>query len=180
MTSPDLDRLEMRYAESADVPRIVELIEGAYRGDSSRAGWTTEADLLDGQRTDPEEVFEILQDADARLLLAVLDGSIVGCVLVRRELAGAYIGMFSVRPTLQALGLGRTLLKEAERRAKDEFLATKARMTVIEQRNELIAWYERRGYRNTRHVEPFPYGNPRFGLPKRPDLRFVVLEKSLD
>lgn len=180
MSNPMLDRLQLRYAQSTDTNQLVELIESAYRGDSSRAGWTTEADLLDGQRTDPDEVATILRDTDARLLLALLDGQIVGCVLLRRESAGAYIGMFSVRPTMQAMGLGRALLSEAERRAKEEFSATKARMTVIEQREELIAWYERRGYRNTMVTEPFPYGNPRFGLPKRDDLRFVVLEKPLD
>ena len=53
------------------------------------------------------------------------------------------------------------------------------RMTVIDIRDELIAFYERRGYRRTGIKKPFPYGDARFGLPKRDDLRFEVLEKPL-
>jgi ribosomal protein S18 acetylase RimI-like enzyme len=105
---------------------------------------------------------------------------LVGSVLVRQEGAGtSHIGMFAVRPALQGSGVGRQLLAEAERVARAEQDALRIKMTVIEQRRELIAWYERRGYRETGATEPFPYGNPRFGLPKRGDLRFSVLEKRL-
>ena len=171
--------LEFRCATFADVTDVVVLVESAYRGDASRAGWTTEADLLDGQRTDTEELAGILKDTDARLLLATRGSEIVGCVLLRREATGAYIGMLAVRPLLQALGVGKRLLAEAENRARIEFGAKRSRMTVIEQRQDLIAWYVRRGYFVTTRTEPFPYGNPRFGLPRRTDLRFVVLEKPL-
>jgi ribosomal protein S18 acetylase RimI-like enzyme len=177
-TAVDQDA-ELRRANSGDLPQIVELVESAYRGDSSRIGWTTEADLLGGQRTDIDEVEEIVTDPDSRLLVLVRHGRIIGCVLVRREPTTAYIGMLAVRPELQSKGVGRLLLAEAERHALAEFGCGRARMTVIEQRSELIAWYERRGYENTSRIEPFPYGEPRFGLPKRDDLRFVVLEKSL-
>jgi ribosomal protein S18 acetylase RimI-like enzyme len=170
--------VEFRCATFADSADVVALVESAYRGDASRAGWTTEADLLDGQRTDAEELVCILKDTDSRLLLAARGCEIVGCVLVRREAAGAYIGMLAVRPFLQALGIGKRLLAEAEERARIEFAAKRARMTVIELRQDLIAWYVRRGYLVTTRTEPFPYGNPRFGLPRRPDLRFVVLEKA--
>jgi ribosomal protein S18 acetylase RimI-like enzyme len=91
----------------------------------------------------------------------------------------AQIGMFAVRPTLQSRGLGSALLAEAERVARAELAAGHAEMTVIEQRLDLLPWYERRGYRRTGATEPFPYGNPRFGLPRRPDLRFLVLAKPL-
>ena len=173
------EELEFRYATSADVADVVGLVESAYRGDASRAGWTTEADLLDGQRTDAEELAGILADTDARLLLATRGRELVGCVLLRREATGAYIGMLAVRPFLQASGIGKHLLAEAEKRARIEFGAKRSRMTVIEQRQDLIAWYVRRGYLVTKCTEPFPYGNPRFGLPRRTDLRFVVLEKRL-
>jgi ribosomal protein S18 acetylase RimI-like enzyme len=171
--------LEFRCATLADSAAVVALVESAYRGDASRAGWTTEADLLDGQRTDAEELAGILNDTDARLLLATRGGELVGCVLLRREATGGYIGMLAVRPFLQALGIGKRLLAEAETRARIEFGAKRSRMTVIEQRHELIAWYVRRGYRVTTRTEPFPYNNPRSGLPRRADLRFVVLEKAL-
>lgn len=175
----DTQKVEFRYATFADLTDVVVLVESAYRGDASRAGWTTEADLLDGQRTDAEELTGILNDTDARLLLATRGREIVGCVLLRREATGAYIGMLAVRPFLQALGIGKRLLAEAENRARIELAAKRSRMTVIEQRQDLIAWYVRRGYLVTTRIEPFPYDNPRFGLPRRMDLRFVVLEKTL-
>jgi len=168
-----------RYATLADRDEVVTLVESAYRGEVSRAGWTTEADLLGGQRTDIEEVSGILSEASSRLLLATEGVNIQGCVLLRRESEAVYIGMLAVRPGLQAKGLGKQLLAEAEACGRREFDAKLARMTVIAQRHELIAWYERRGYQKTGHIEPFPYGSPRFGLPKREDLMFVVLAKAL-
>lgn len=169
-----------RRALAGDVDLIVQLVHSAYRGESSRAGWTTEADLLDGQRTDPQEVAELVSDASKRLLLSELSGELCGCVLVKHEPpAVAHIGMFAVRPTLQGRGLGKGLLAEAERVARSDFQVSRAEMTVIEQRPDILAWYRRLGYLPTGASEPFPYGNPRFGLPRRPDLRFVVLAKPL-
>ena len=159
---------------------MVDLVESAYRGDASRAGWTTEADLLEGQRTDPEEVVALTSDPAARLVLAFETEQLVGSVLVRAAAADtAYIGMFAVRPRLQAQGVGRALLLEAERVAREELGATRTKMTVIEQRVELLAWYARRGYQSTGEFEPFPYGNERMGVPQRDDLRFVVLHKRM-
>lgn len=168
-----------RYATPADCEAVVSLVESAYRGESSREGWTTEADLLGGQRTDAEEVISILGDPDARLLVATAGDELLGCVLLRRETDGGYLGMFAVKPRLQGHGLGRRLLAEAEARAQRDLGAEQARMTVIEQRHELIAWYERRGYVDTGQRERFPYGDPRFGTPKRADLRFIVMKKTL-
>jgi ribosomal protein S18 acetylase RimI-like enzyme len=180
MAGDDFDRdFEIRLGTSADTAAVVALIESAYRGEVSRAGWTTEADLLDGQRTDAAEISGILAEPEARLLLATRGPAIIGCVLLRREATGAYIGMLAVCPDLQAKGLGKALLNEAEHRGRTEFAATRARMTVIAQRIDLIAWYVRRGYRVTNRTEPFPYGDRRFGVPKRGDLRFVILEKPL-
>lgn len=142
-------------------------------------GWTTEADLLDGQRTDIEEVSSIINDPNARLLLATTDQGIAGCILIRRELEGAYVGVVAVSPDLQELGIGKRLLGEAERRSAIEFGARRWRKTVIEQRTELVVWYVRHGYIVSGRTEPFPYGNSRFGIPRRDDLRFMVLEKSV-
>jgi GNAT superfamily N-acetyltransferase len=171
--------LRFRFANAGDIANVVALVESAYRGEESRAGWTTEADLLDGQRTDRQEVAALIADPTALVVLAEA-AELVASVLVRAEGAGtSHIGMFAVRPTSQGGGVGRQLLAEAERVARDEQHARRIEMTVIEQRRELIAWYARRGYRETGDTQPFPYGNPRFGLPKRPDLRFSVLEKLL-
>lgn len=172
--------LKFRLAEANDVPAIVALVESAYRGEASRAGWTTEADLLDGQRTDPAQVTEILHDPDGVLLLAEADGELVGCCRLQRRPGGqAYFGLFAVRPAGQGQGYGKQILAEAERLARDDWAAATMVMTVIAQRDDLIAWYERRGYRRTGESEPFPYGNERFGIPRRPDLSFAVLAKKL-
>lgn len=162
------------------MPAIVGVVESAYRGEGSREGWTTEADLLDGQRTDPEAVSETLAAPGSVVLLAETDGALAGCChLERRTPAEVYFGMFAVRPGSQGQGWGAQILAEAERLASDEWRATSVVMTVIGQRADLIGWYERHGYRRTGEVQPFPYGDERFGIPRRPDLSFVVLAKSL-
>jgi ribosomal protein S18 acetylase RimI-like enzyme len=172
--------VSFRHATPADVAAIVQLVESAYRGEASRTGWTTEADLLDGQRTDADAVTEMLRDPVSALLLAEEAGQLVGCCRLERRHGGeAYFGMFSVQPLRQGEGVGRQLLAEAERLARDDWAATAMVMTVITQRAELIAWYERRGYRRTGETEPFPYGNERYGVPRRPDLVFAVLAKPL-
>jgi GNAT superfamily N-acetyltransferase len=171
--------LEFRAACADDVGAIVQLVESAYRGASSRAGWTTEADLLDGQRTDPEQVAALVADPASRILLAIAEAERVGTLLVQLHGDAAHIGMFAVRPRLQGRGLGRALLRAAEDFARQELRALRAEMTVIEQRPDILAWYARCGYAPTGVTEPFPYGDPRFGLPRRPDLRFLVLAKPL-
>jgi ribosomal protein S18 acetylase RimI-like enzyme len=178
-----VDRLRFRVATLADVEAVVALTQSAYRGAASRAGWTTEADLLDGQRTDAREVAELVGNSAVRLLLAEDGGQLVAACVVEKlsgEHAGeGYFGMFSVRPDQQGRGTGRALLAEAERVARDVWHAPAMRMSVIDVRAELIAWYERRGYRRTGEHQPFPYGDPRFGIPKRDDLRFEWLVKNL-
>jgi ribosomal protein S18 acetylase RimI-like enzyme len=159
----------------------VALVESAYRGESSRAGWTTEADLLDGQRTDPEGVLAVINDPQSLLLLAFSSsGTPVACCQLEKQDDHAYFGMFAVRPTLQGGGAGNAVLGEAERIAASEWGAREMHMTVISVRDDLIAWYERRGYRRTGKMLPFPYGDERFGLPRRPDLEFELLVKSLE
>ena len=174
--------LTFRFAEHSDVQAIVGLVESAYRGEASRAGWTTEADLLDGQRTDARAVGEIVaaRGRGRLVLVAESDGRLVGCCQLERRPPGeAYFGMFSVRPGAQGQGWGGQILAEAERLAREDLGAGTMIMTVLAQRRDLIAWYERRGYRPTGDSKPFPYGDERFGIPRRPDLSFVVLARRL-
>jgi ribosomal protein S18 acetylase RimI-like enzyme len=171
--------LKFRHATRADVLAIVALVESAYRGDASRAGWTTEADLLDGQRTDADDVRSCVDRARSIVLLAERDHRLVACAHVAAEGGAGYFGMFSVTPALQGAGFGKHVLAEAERVVREDWQLHAMRMTVIDVRSELIAFYERRGYVRTGITKPFPYGDSRFGLPKRPDLRFEVLEKQL-
>lgn len=168
-----------RSATPADLDAIVALVTSAYRGDASRAGWTTEADLLDGNRIDPEVLRADLARPRSRVLLVEADDGLHACAHVADEDGAGYFGMFAVRPGLQGGGLGKRLLAECERIVGDEWGLPVMRMTVIDVRDELIAFYQRRGYRRTGQFKPFPYGDARFGQPKRDDLRFEVLEKPL-
>ncbi|OLZ73295.1 GNAT family N-acetyltransferase [Streptomyces sp. IMTB 2501] len=168
-----------RDATDADVDALVALIESAYRGDASRAGWTTEADILDGRRTDPEGVREVIKSPDSRVLTVEQDGRIVACCQLEHRGDHAYFGMFAVSPTLQGVGLGKQIMAEAERLVRETWGVTEMQMTVISVRDDLIAWYERRGYRRTGQMSPFPYGDERFGIPRRDDLQFELLVKKL-
>ncbi|MDH6132125.1 ribosomal protein S18 acetylase RimI-like enzyme [Kitasatospora sp. MAA4] len=176
---PSAAVLSFRPATGSDTEALVALVESAYRGEASKVGWTTEAHLLDGQRTDPEAVSELLARPHSRVLLAERAGELLACCQLERRGERAYFGMFSVRPDRQGGGLGRAVLAEAERFAREEWQAAELEMTVIVQRSELIAWYERRGFRRTGVLSPFPYGEERFGVPKRPDLAFETLVKAL-
>ncbi|GMU42122.1 MAG: GNAT family N-acetyltransferase [Xanthomonadales bacterium] len=170
--------IAFRPATHADIPAVVALVESAYRGDSSRRGWTTEADLLGGQRTDSDGVRALIDQEGSLLLLAERDGDLLGCANLERQGDAAYFGMFAVDPAVQGGGVGDAILCECERIARDWGLAS-LRMTVFWMRRELIAWYQRRGYAATGERVPFPYGDERYGLPTRDDLWFEVYAKPL-
>ena len=171
--------LAFRDAVEEELDALVALVTSAYRGDASRVGWTTEADLLDGERIDREVLREDLLRPRSRVLVAARAGELRAGAHVAEIEGYGYFGMFAVRPELQGGGLGKAVLAEAERIAREDWGLSKLRMTVIDVRDELIAWYQRRGYRRTGISKPFPYGDERFGIPKRDDLRFEVLEKDL-
>jgi GNAT superfamily N-acetyltransferase len=171
--------LTFRAATAADLDALVALVTSAYRGDVSKQGWTTEADFLDGNRIDREVLARDLVRPRSRVLVAERDGVMLACAHVCEEDGAGYFGMFSVQPDLQGGGVGKAVLAEAERIVRDEWRLPAMRMTVIDIRNELIAFYERRGYALTGIKKPFPYGDARYGIPKRDDLRFEVMEKPL-
>ena len=171
--------LVLRTAGLGDIPALDALVQSAYRGDASRAGWTTEADLLGGRRTDPAALAEIIGGEGRLIVVAEEDGTVVGCCqLEHRRNGTAYLGLLAVSPGLQGRGVGRAVVAEGERIARS-WGASRVEMTVITRRTELIAWYERLGYAQTGVTAPFPYGDERFGLPKVNDLEFVVLAKPL-
>lgn len=159
-------------ASAADAPALKHLLEAAYRGDSARRGWNHEADILDDERVAPGEVERLLADNDVAMLVARGEDAITGCVSVTRKGSGpGYLGMLCVYPDLQSAGLGGRLLEAAEQRARQLGIAA-MEMTVIDSRDALIAWYERRGYARTGETRPFP-------VLRDPPITFVVLEKRL-
>lgn len=172
--------ISFRTAVPADVPALVPFVNDGYRGESSKRGWTTEADILGGQRTDPGKMVEMIAEDDARVELAFSDdASLIGCVYLKKEQdASCYLGMLTVDPARQSGGFGKLLMAHSEEIAR-AWGCRRMRMTVISVRAELIAYYERRGYAKTGLTEPFPEDDPRFGLPKVRGLAFVELAKAL-
>jgi ribosomal protein S18 acetylase RimI-like enzyme len=177
--------LTFRSATLEDIPALINLVTSAYRGDASKQGWTTEADILDGQRIDAHMLRADLAQTKSMILIAESGERLFACAQVAVEpttdsIPTAYFGMFSVSPDAQGSGIGKIVLAESERLARNTLGCARVRMTVIDCREELIAFYERRGYVRTGIKKPFPYGDPRYGLPKRDDLQFEVLEKMLE
>lgn len=172
--------LTFRRAILADIPSLHTLIEGAYRGETARRGWTHEADLLEGQRTDIAALTQGLCDPRRYLLVGEIEGTLIACAELTDKGSGlAYVGLLTVDPLLQREGLGRTMLAAAERIAAMMISATTLEMTVIRQRRTLIDWYHRRGYAETGERRAFPYGDQRYGRPTTLELEFVVMSKQL-
>lgn len=160
-------------ASPDDVPRLRALVEACYRGDSAKQGWTHEADLLDDERTSVAELAGMVADASNRVLLAEVNRKLAGTVTITNLGNGrAYLGMLCVDPEMQAEGLGRALIADAEDTAAEAFGATIMEMTVIDARPELVAYYERRGYACTGETRPF-------GAPGDHPFAMVVMERSL-
>jgi ribosomal protein S18 acetylase RimI-like enzyme len=156
-------------------------VQSAYRGEESRQGWTTEADLLEDERIGADGIAAVIADPD-RVVLIALDeqDEIIGCCELRRlSPESAYFGMFAIRPARQAAGLGRAMLTEAETYVRQNWGVGELEMQVIGQRGDLIAWYERRGYTRTGQRRPFPYEILEPGQATRDDLYFEVLAKHL-
>ena len=172
------ESIKIKQASLADAPFLTALVNSAYRGESSKAGWTTEADLLDGIRVDQEKIIELISQKNSYILKAVEGDKIIGCVHLDKHNEKCYLGMLTVSPTLQNSGLGKKLLLASEKFAQEQMQCSKVYMNVISIRQELILWYVRRGYHLTGEIKPFPMEDPRFGIPKT-KLEFLILQKNL-
>lgn len=172
--------ISFKTANASDVFSLAELVNSAYRGDSSRAGWTTEAELLDGQRTDNDSLLESINTPKNQIEMAYDEkGHLIGCVHIKEEENGVlYFGMLTVSPSLQAKGLGKEIIKHVEEIAQKKNCHS-IRISVIPQRKELIAFYERRGFVSTGRYEEFPSHDPRFGVPKVHDLKLQEYLKKI-
>ncbi len=180
--------MTVRPAQVTEAAEIADLVNSAYRGDSSRFGWTTEADYLDGARITVSRTEEMIRPEFGQVILVMRESAdkslpIIACVYLEKSdvdgSMGCYLGMLTVKPKMQDRGLGRLMLDRAENFAR-EWGATKMTLGVIQLRGTLMAWYERRGYQRTEIIQPFPYDQPEVGLPKRPDLHFIMFDKKLD
>ena len=160
-----------------DVSSLNKLINSAYRGESSKKGWTTEANILEGGRTTEKELTEIIQDKKNTILRFTENNEIIGCVLLIEKKDQLYLGMLTVSPTLQNSGIGKKLMQQAEIFAS-ELGVFKIVMTVITVREELIAWYKRHGYVDTGAREPFLVSDV-FSQTSKEPLEFMVLEKRI-
>lgn len=170
---------KFRPATSFDIPALVRLVNSAYRGETSRAGWTTEADLLGGQRADAAMIAEMIVPPHRKILLMEDSAkNLLGCVFLEQKKNSCYLGLLTVDPQRQGQGLGHQLMGAAENEAKAWDCAV-MEMTVIGCRHELIAFYQRRGYQPTGETRPFPKDESRFGVPQVADLDMVVLQKTL-
>jgi len=171
------NQLTIQIATLNDVTQLAALVNSAYRGETSKQGWTTEADLLGGQRTDEDELAKQLKQ-EGNTILKCIDGdnNIVACVYLHKKGLSMYLGMLTVSPTLQANGIGKLLLSAAENFAVAQG-CTSVEMTVISVRHELIAWYNKRGYYSNGETKPFPVDS-KFGVAKQP-LEFIVMEKKV-
>ncbi|HEX5330315.1 GNAT family N-acetyltransferase [Sulfuricurvum sp.] len=166
-----------RHATHNDIPTITVLINRSYRGDSSRAGWTTEADLLSGKRIDEEGLTQLLNDPESLILIAQSEDRVFATIHAHHENESVHFGLFAVEPSLQGGGIGKELLAYAESEAIRKWEVSTAIMEVITQRSELIEYYERRGYVRTGEMIAFPESD----LWKRltPYLSLEILSKNL-
>ena len=166
-----------RKAIVTDVDAIAQLVNSAYRGESSHAGWTTEADLLDGLRTSADEIKQLIAAESALILLCWNDAALMGSICIEKAQDTAHIGMFVVNPTSQGQGIGKQLLAAAENLTQQTWAVQTYQIHVITLRHELIAFYERRGYQRTGILTEFPV-NDAVWQPKRAGLQLEILEKS--
>ena len=167
----------IEIATIEDVEALNKLVHSAYRGETSKKGWTSEADLLGGIRTTKQSLLETIETPKTSLFKYTKDSDILGCVMLVEKENALYLGMLTVSPDLQGGGIGKKLLQFAELFAKEKRIST-IEMTVISVRTELIAWYERHGYIKTGETKPFPMNDPNFGEPKQ-HLEFIVMEKGI-
>lgn len=168
---------KIERATAYDVPALNKLVNSAYRGESSRKGWATEADLIGGTRIDEAAMLDLINDKNTTVLKYTEEGVILGCVELRIEKDSLYLGMLTVQPDLQAKGIGKKLMFAGEDFGRKQG-CKKVRMTVVSVRDKLIGWYERHGYSLTGERKPFKMPDERFGIPRQP-LEFVLMEKAL-
>ena len=170
--------LSYRYAIQDDLVAVVDLVNAAYRGGEDYSGWTHEGHLLHGARISLEQLTQQLTGEHVKMLLAEREGRLYGCMMLSLQGDRVYLGTFAVVPHLQGNGVGRQMLKHAERQAAEQWQASQIEMVVISQRQDLIEYYQRRGYQVSGEVSDFPVELD-VGIPKVQGLTITALNKPL-
>lgn len=166
-----------RHATIDDITALTSLLNRSYRGESSRAGWTTEADLLSGKRIDEAGLLQLFNDPESLILIAQTSEIITATIHAHRKLDTIHFGLFAVEPTLQGNGIGKALLAYVESEAALKWKVSTAIMEVISHRKELIEYYERRGYKLTGEIIAFPQSD--LWEKKVDSLELAILRKKL-
>ena len=169
---------KISIATLVDVKEITALLNSAYRGESSKQGWTTEVHLIGGDRRTDEPSLQQVMKIAGSIVLKYLneEQKIIGCVNLQLHGTKIYLGMFSVVPQLQGSGIGKQILNAAEEYA-NALHCTSIYMSVIDVREELINWYKRNGYVETGERKAF-IEDAVSGNHLQP-LAFIILEKEM-
>lgn len=166
--------MKLELARLEHIEKISNLVNEAYRG---KIGWTKETDLVQGNRTTASDIKSIILNSNSHLLISLEQNKIIACICVEQINNEAYIGLFAVAPNKQAKGIGKQVLQLAEQYAINNFTFEKFVMVVVSQREELISYYERRGYTRVGKIKQYPT-NLNVGIPKVENLTIEYLEKN--
>lgn len=157
-----------------DASELSQLINDAYRGET---GWTRETGIVSGERTNINDTKALIANPKSHLLVAKDNESIIACICIEQKESQTYIGSLAVNSNYQNKGLGKEMLRLAEEYALNELNSNEYIMVVISQRKELIAFYERRGYKKTGELEQYPV-HLNVGEPLTNDLTIEYLKKK--
>ena len=172
----DLSQFRLVKAHDGQWQAIADLVNLTYRGD---LGGRRIMKKKRGDRTNRQAIESAMCNPNAHFLVVNLPKILASCIYVAKEKEHAYIGFFSVHPSLQGRGLGKYVLEQAETFVLRNMEIHKFVMFVVSQRRELIEFYQRRGYFRTGRIEAYPL-HMGIGVPRIAGLTIEYLEKLLD
>ena len=165
--------MKLTPANINNAKEINTLLNLSYRGEK---GWTTENNLVSGDRATLEEV----QLSISNYLFLIYKNAevIIACICLEEKGRDIYIGSFAVHPEHQSHGLGSAVLSAAEHYAITKLKAKKLTMFVLSERTELISFYQRRDYKLSGINKEYPV-HLNIGIPKYTGLTIVQLHKNV-
>jgi len=153
----------VRRAELADAAALAELVNRAH---------AIEGFFIDGQQTSADEIARLMRTGTFLVLEHGGDRpALAGAVYVEARREGGSIGLLSVAPELQGMGLGTRLVRIAEAMC-EAMGATTVRLRIVNLRDELGRWYRSLGYEE---VGTAPYDH----RPVKQPCHFVEMQRSI-